>query len=470
MIIISQGEFIKYFNPKVVEITEYSREELETTPFIEFIYPEDRPIVIKEYQERISGNKKLSNYEIRILTKTGKLKWLTVNSTLITWEGKPASLTLQTDITVHKKAERELEKSYMEMENRITERTQELSNALENLKKMQEELILNEKLTAIGQLVAGVAHEMNTPLGVIKSSSINIDQSLNESLAELPNLFLLLSKNLQKDFITIFDYSLKNQILISTQEHRKKRQLLIEKLIDGQIPNAEMMADTLADINFPNDISDYYDLFRDKNIDLIIKILYNLVRLKHNTSNIKSSVEKAARIVSALKVYSLQDEDASKSEISIADNIKNTLRLFKYHIAQNIELVLNFKFNPKIDGYKNDLEHVWINLITNALYAMNKEGGVLSITTEKYKKVDKNVFIDKSKKFVLISISDTGSGIPNEYSDKIFNPFFTTKPTGEGSGIGLDLCKTIISRHEGYITFKSKSGKTTFFVWIPYVS
>jgi len=110
-IVISQGERVKYFNPQTLEWTGYTEKELMTRPFVEFIHPEDRDLVMKEYQERISGVKKSSRYNLRVLTKTGDVKWAIVHSVLFEWEGKPASLTTITNITEQKETEAALSES-----------------------------------------------------------------------------------------------------------------------------------------------------------------------------------------------------------------------------------------------------------------------------------------------------------------------------------------------------------------------
>ncbi|EDN69233.1 histidine kinase [Beggiatoa sp. PS] len=107
--------------------------------------------------------------------------------------------------------------------------------------------------------------------------------------------------------------------------------------------------------------------------------------------------------------------------------------------------------------YSTELNQVWTNLIHNALQAMNNKG-TLQIDT---------VLQDNQ---VIVSITDSGVGIPDDIKSKIFEPFFTTKSTGEGSGLGLDIVKKIIDKHEGKIEVDSQPGKTTFSVFIPMAS
>ena len=111
---------------------------------------------------------------------------------------------------------------------------------------------------------------------------------------------------------------------------------------------------------------------------------------------------------------------------------------------------------PAIFCYPGELNQVWTNLIHNALQAMDYQG-TLTINSS------------TRNEQIVISITDTGKGIPNEIQEKIFEPFFTTKPAGEGSGLGLDIVKKIIDKHQGRIHVESQPGNTTFRVVLPII-
>jgi PAS domain S-box-containing protein len=111
MIVVSQGKHVKYFNPQAVKLTGYTAEDFASRPFIEFIHPDDHDTVLREYQARLSGEKTTARYTIRFITKSGEVRWSLVNSALIQWEGKPATLVMNTDITERKMAEESLQKS-----------------------------------------------------------------------------------------------------------------------------------------------------------------------------------------------------------------------------------------------------------------------------------------------------------------------------------------------------------------------
>ncbi|MCC3595088.1 sensor histidine kinase, partial [Microcoleus sp. PH2017_28_MFU_U_A] len=127
---------------------------------------------------------------------------------------------------------------------------------------------------------------------------------------------------------------------------------------------------------------------------------------------------------------------------------------YQSQIRQGIELTKNYEHIPPIQCYFDELNQVWTNLIHNALQAMNNKG-YLTVNA---------IHNDEN---IQISIADSGTGIPPEIHSKIFQPFFTTKPPGEGSGLGLDIVRKIVAKHRGQITFESRPGQTTFTVILP---
>ncbi|MEN8121081.1 MAG: ATP-binding protein, partial [Bacteroidota bacterium] len=115
-------------------------------------------------------------------------------------------------------------------------------------------------------------------------------------------------------------------------------------------------------------------------------------------------------------------------------------------LKQGIEIEKNFKTVPEILCYPDELNQVWTNLIHNSIYAMHEKG-----------KLEINV--SKTDTALVVKIKDNGKGISKEIHDKVYDAFFTTKPTGEGSGLGLDIVKKIIEKHDGTIDFESEEGK-----------
>ena len=133
--------------------------------------------------------------------------------------------------------------------------------------------------------------------------------------------------------------------------------------------------------------------------------------------------------------------------------IETILTLYQNKIKYAVEVIQTYQTNEKCIGNRDKLNQVWINLLNNGLQAMSYKGK-LEIRTE------------LNKSWIVVSFIDSGIGIPKEIQDKIFDPFFTTKKHGEGIGIGLDICKKIITNIGGKIEFESYPGRTQFSVWL----
>ena len=341
-----------------------------------------------------------------------------------------------------------------EREESLKQRTAELTETLGNLKQTQQKLVNSEKLAALGQVIAGVAHEINTPLGAIRSSIGNIKNTLNFVLNEYPLFISELPKELRDKFLVLMEDSFKNRHMLTSKEERVFKKQIAKIFEQYNIENSYAFADTFVDMMVVENVEKYLDLLQNKDSEKILEVAYKITGLQRSTENIEFAAERASKVVFALKNSSRINNKDEQMLADITEGIENILTLYNNQIKQGIEVSKKYEKIPKILCYYDELNQVWTNILHNAIYAMELNG---KLTIKTY----------TEKGWVVVSITDNGTGIPKDEIDKIFDPFFSTKPTGEGTGIGLDISKRIIEKHNGKIEVESKPGETTFSVYLP---
>ncbi|MFZ5353679.1 MAG: ATP-binding protein [Bacillota bacterium] len=345
--------------------------------------------------------------------------------------------------------------SYITIAITNSQKTEELKKTLNHLRETQEYLIQSEKMAALGQLISGIAHEINTPLGAIQASINNISEYMHHTIGEkLPELFSMLDKEMQQLFFSMIQGSMEKDVTISSKDERRLKKKLNEQLQEWNIEGSDTIADTLVDIGIYNGLEKYLPLFTHSKCQFIMKVCYELSGIMRNIRNMDIAVEKASKMLYALKNYAHFDRSDTPVEADIIEGIETVLALYHNHIKHGTELIRNYKKLPKIKCFPDELNQVWTNLVHNSLQAMDYKG-TLEITA--YQEED----------YVAVRLTDTGIGIPEDIKDKIFTPFFTTKRQGEGSGLGLGIVKKIVNKHQGEIEVESTPGKTSFTVKLP---
>ncbi|MDZ4726794.1 MAG: ATP-binding protein [Leptospira sp.] len=339
----------------------------------------------------------------------------------------------------------------------LSKSNSDLSQALEDLKAAEAQLIQSEKMSTLGQLVAGIAHEINTPLGSIRTAISNVEDAITYVLAFPTNTLPNSAKKIVNDIISNANPYDSKQTYLTSRERRQRKKEIAELLLKAEIKNSEHFADLLLDIDLPIALDKWISILQEVGGEESIEYIYKISRLQSNARNIENSVDRASKIVYALKNYSHQDLTGEKLEISLAENIETVLIIYKSLLKEGIEIIKNFNYLGTIKSYPDELSQVWTNLIHNSVQAIEGKGEIyIEITKE------------AEPNFVKILFRDTGKGIKEEDKEKVFDPFFTTKMRGEGTGLGLGIVKKIIEKHQGEIYFHSEVGiGTTFIVRLP---
>ncbi|MEM9905437.1 MAG: ATP-binding protein [Cyanobacteria bacterium P01_D01_bin.44] len=341
--------------------------------------------------------------------------------------------------------EQQLETYNRTLEQEVQERTQKL--------------LLTEKMAALGQLTAGVAHELNTPLGAVRAANENVLAGLQQSFRQLPRVLLQLNPEQITAFSTLVKLTQKPAQIRSFREERQLRKTLQKTLSEQGVEPAETLADLLSKIGVTlPDLDALASLLQTPENYQIIEAAHTISMMTTNSQTIRTAVDRAARIVFALKSYTQKGHPhqavANNVTASVAEGIDAVLTLYQNHLKRGIELTKDYAPVPDVPCDAESLMQVWTNLIHNALQAMNYRGQL-------------GIHVAQQAQAVVVTVSDTGCGILPEHQARIFEPFFTTKPRGEGTGLGLDIVRRIVEKYHGRIEVESQPGHTVFRVWLP---
>ncbi|EQA55135.1 ATP-binding protein [Leptospira kmetyi] len=332
-----------------------------------------------------------------------------------------------------------------------------LEEALENLRKAQNQLLHSVRMATLGQLSAGISHELNNPLGAIKASNQTLLASvpkMRSMLPEVHSILSLASPEERKLYISFIDACRKGDSGIAGLEVRRRRKNISNTLKEWDVPNSDALADTIADMGVENLSETYKPLFQMSNRETLLEYIYLEEIYFRNSDTIRVSVDRASKILFELRNYSEAGDESAAKKVHIEETLETVFTVYQHYIRRGVDLTRSIDEIPPVLCVREEIVQVWTHLIFNALQAMQFKGKL-------------TVRLFQREKEAIVEIEDNGPGIPDEIRDKIFEPFFTTKDAGEGSGLGLDLVRKLLDKNEGRIEFISEPGKTVFRVFLP---
>jgi two-component system, NtrC family, sensor kinase len=324
----------------------------------------------------------------------------------------------------------------------LAEERDQLARTLHSLEQAQIRLVAQEKMATLGQLAAKVAHEINNPIAAVHRSADYIAEDVAVLLGGLAD-FEVVNSVLQTAL---------SESPLSTRELRGRREALSAATGDEELARRLLQVGITTIEEYRSALATVPADQRERRM-LMMEHAYQLgVALR----NIRSSARRVTDIVRSLKSYARGDQ-SPMDNVDIHEGLEDTLRLFGPTLM-GLELVREYGELPRIQCRPGELNQVWTNLISNAVEAMGSRG-TLTIRTDA-----------PDPQLVRVRIIDTGSGIAPENLARIFSMNFTTK-RGQGSqfglGMGLVICRQIVTRHGGTITVDSRPGQTCFTVQLP---
>lgn len=316
-----------------------------------------------------------------------------VNDTRVWSENEITTLRISTEIIGGSYVRLKAEEQIRKQHEEIVLQKNKIEESYRELQRTQSQLIQSEKMASLGLLTAGVAHEINNPINFVTANIEPLKTDIDELI----------------ELMHAYEKSLDNSAL------EPEQLLTLKQKIKPELLKAEIT-------------------------ELVDGIAEGAIRTKE--------------IVMGLRNFSRVDE----TELKLADiheGIDSSLMLLQNNIRNKIQVIKQYGDIPKMYCYPGKLNQVFLNLLTNAIQAIDKDG-IITITT------------GNDKEQVFISIKDNGKGMSEDTRKKIFDPFFTTKNVGEGTGLGLSISYGIIEKHKGHISVKSEPGKgSEFIITIP---
>lgn len=333
-----------------------------------------------------------------------------------------------------------------------------MSDRIREITRMETQ---QEKLLALGKLSAGLAHELNNPAAAARRAA----QTLMEAMENVRTASLRLLQHsfseAQRVAMLQFEQEAMKQTASAAEQSSdplafSDREEVVTKWLERHnVAEPYKIASLLADACIDPQKLDALAATAGEAVGYVLGRVAALITVYGLVREIDNSTRRISDLVTAIKRYSYMDQ-GTLQEVNLQEDLDNTLKIFGHRLKEGVKVVREYDPQlPQVCAYGGELNQVWTNLIDNALDAMNGNG---ELRVRAVRELD----------CAVVEIGDNGPGIPPDVQSRVFDPFFSTKKVGEGTGLGLDTVMRIVRKHHGSIELKSKPRDTRFRVRLPF--
>ncbi|MEM8530612.1 MAG: ATP-binding protein [Chloroflexota bacterium] len=315
-----------------------------------------------------------------------------------------------------------------------------------------------EKMSALGQISAGLAHELNNPTAAVRRAVTtlrNAIPALQEQTISLHDLGL--SRN-QINELRVFQKEIVTRALSAeplAPLEQSDREDIIGTWLDGQgIAEAWDMAAVFVTGHLTQEeLEHLVQRLSIQEVGPVFAWLHSTLNTVSALDEIEQCGHRISSLVDAVRSYTYMDQ-APVQDVNVHHDLDNTLKILQHKLGQ---ITVHREYDPDlplIQARGGELNQVWTNLIDNAIDVLDGTGDIHLVTRSE-------------NDYVMVEVADNGPGIPQDVMPRLFEPFFTTKDVGRGTGLGLDISYRIIQLHDGSIEVQSQPGQTRFIIRLP---
>jgi PAS domain S-box-containing protein len=440
---------ITWANQAMIDRSGYSLEEMQGRNPREFISNGTESQELKRLKEAI---KLKQNVEVEMLhsDKSGSKYYVSLNLQPLFDANNMHSgfMMVEFDITERISSEKTIQNLNVNLERLVQEKTaknMELASSLRD----------QEKMVTIGELASGVAHDLNTPLGAIKSGTENVSYTLDVLFKKL------LPQSSSEDIEYAFNRASRSdfELFVGGVQMLKEQREIMSFLTtqDSGFSNDQLNDIAILMVKArvkPEDSKEIQFILKSKAPLVLLDLIHNVRLVFSFIKTISTSGDRATEVIQNLRLFIREKRNAASGNVNIKNNINTVLNVFSHKIKNIVELTFDIDSSINIKGYDVRLFQLWSNLIKNALESMEDQQGLKTL----------KLYSETTKDDYFITVENNGPEISEKNQVKIFNKFFTTKGKKKGSGLGLNIVKNVLEEHQGRVVLESNPNFTRFII------